>query len=583
MDFKDYDRLAEFRNLLLAWHGKCGRQLPWRKKRTAFQILIAEVLLQQTDAGRVWPVYEAFVERFPNSKSLNRAPIKEIRRLIAPIGLPVRAKRLNKIAAILTEKYNGEVPKSLHALLELPGIGHYAAAATLCFAFGQATPLVDVNFARLYRRYFSMGASEKRPQRDVRLINLSKYIIPQQSATEFNYAILDFAATICTENRPKCKCCLLRETCAAPLNTLESEKLGIDLFAGAGGLSLGASSAGLVLAYAIEGECRAATTYEFNFPHTAVAKEYIKEGDAASLCKKLGISQSSIDVLITGPPCQGFSISNLRTRNNANPDNHAWRIIVDFIHYLRPHGVIIENVGGMGTYRNGEVTAKIRQILSNFGYNCRMFKLDAADFGVPQYRKRLFIVAVDQGVLPEEIPTNHSPIVTVGMAIKDLPMVPNDNKTDQQPYRLYGAALSQYQRKMRKRNKGIVRNCLTSKNTDLIVRRFAAVPQGGNWEDIPKDLFTTYSKPENCHRWLYRRLSEDRPSVTISNFRKNMLIHPWLDRTLSVREATRLQGFRDDFVFLGNLRSQQQQVANAVPPQMAESVTRMVLKILGRN
>lgn len=244
MDFKHYDRLTEFRNLLLEWHEKCGRQLPWRKQRTAFQILLAEVLLQQTDARRVWPVYESFLERFPNSKSLDRASLKEIRYLIEPIGLPVRAKRLKQIAAIVTEKYNDEVPKSLHALLELPGIGPYAAAATLCFAFGQATPLVDVNFARLYRRYFGLEANGRRPQRDVRLFNLSKYLIPQQAAAKFNYAVLDFAATICTDNSPKCRCCPLKETCAASLNALKNEKLGLDLFAGSGGLSLGASSAG---------------------------------------------------------------------------------------------------------------------------------------------------------------------------------------------------------------------------------------------------------------------------------------------------------------------------------------------------
>ncbi|MBA7538682.1 hypothetical protein ES705_30959 [subsurface metagenome] len=168
------------------------------------------------------------------------------------------------------------------------------------------------------------------------------------------------------------------------------------------------------------------------------------------------------------------------------------------------------------------------------------------------------------------------------MAISDLPFVPNGNKVDSYSYRIFGSALNKYQKKMRKDNMKFIRNCLTSLNTDLIVRRFSTVPQGGNWEDIPKELFTTYSKPQNCHRWLYKRLPENQPSVTISNFRKNMLIHPWLDRTLSVREAARLQGFPDSFIFQGNLRSQQQQVANAVPPQMAQAVIKALLKSLGR-
>ena len=166
------------------------------------------------------------------------------------------------------------------------------------------------------------------------------------------------------------------------------------------------------------------------------------------------------------------------------------------------------------------------------------------------------------------------------MAIGDLPMVLNGNRQDELPYKLNGAKLTRYQKNKKPKNCKIVKNCMATKHTGLIVRRFAAVPKGGNWQDLPKKLFNTYAKPENCHRWLYRRLSEDHPSVTISNFRKNMLIHPWQNRTLTVREAARLQGFNDRFIFHGNLRSQQQQVANAVPPQMAAAVIRTISKLI---
>ena len=146
--------------------------------------------------------------------------------------------------------------------------------------------------------------------------------------------------------------------------------------------------------------------------------------------------------------------------------------------------------------------------------------------------------------------------------------------------RCHGAALSLYQRTARDRKRRKVRNCRCSKSTPLVLERFAHVPPGGNWQNVPESLFAGYAHLHNCHRWLYRRLAEDVPSVTISNFRKNMLIHPWQDRTLTVREAARLQGLPDSFVFIGNLQAQQQQVANAVPPAMAEAVTSAVLRTM---
>ncbi|MFH1884631.1 MAG: DNA (cytosine-5-)-methyltransferase [Planctomycetota bacterium] len=582
--FPSREKIGHFRKSLLAWFEKCGRRFPWRMKVSPFQILVAEVLLQQTDAHRVWEFYESFIRRFPTSMSLARATLPEIRRFIEPIGLLYRAERLKQIAVILTNKYDGVVPESYKALLEMPGIGPYAAAAIMCFAFGKVIPFQDVNFSRFYGRYFGLDLNMVRPQRDQRLFRLAQSVLPDQASASFNYAVLDFAALICTRNRPKCRCCVLRGTCSSTHNSPSTIKIGIDLFSGAGGLALGASSAGLVLAYGMEGDEKVAGTYEFNFPRTAVVKQFLKEGDAMSVCTSLGIAPGSIDIVMAGPPCQGFSISNLRTRNDANPSNHTWRIIIEFVKYLKPHGVIIENVCGMRSYRHGEVTGEIRTELVNQGYDCKILELNAVDFGVPQNRRRLFITAVDRGTLadlPDAIAKRYSKPVSVSMAIKDLPLAPNGNKVDGLPYKLFGSALVSYQKLMRKGAGKTVRNCLTSLNTDLIVQRFSLVPQGGNWENIPENLFTTYSNPENCHRWLYRRLSDKHPSVTISDFRKNMLIHPWLNRTLSVREAARLQGFHDRFIFHGNLRSQQQQVANAVPPQMAKAVIEIVLEILG--
>jgi len=354
----------------------------------------------------------------------------------------------------------------------------------------------------------------------------------------------------------------------------------IDLFCGAGGFSVGAKKAGLKMRCAFDSDEKALGTYHLNFSEAATELTDLITQKAADVCERNDLKPGDVDVVLAGPPCRGFSISNLRTRNEENPLNHAWRSVVAYARYLRPQSVIIENVAGIETYNQGATVKQIHRSFARIGYRTKRYLLDAADFGVPQRRKRVFFVATADGGLPESILPRRQDTTTVGMALSDLPSLVNGNTVDALPYRLHGAALCRYQKSMRAGKSRRVKNCLSSSSTPLIQRRFASVPQGGNWSDIPRALFNTYRRPENCHRWLYRRLADDIPSVTISNFRKNMLIHPWENRTLSVREAARLQGIRDNFLFTGNLQSQQQQVANAVPPALAEAVCRAVLAAL---
>ena len=200
--------------------------------------------------------------------------------------------------------------------------------------------------------------------------------------------------------------------------------------------------------------------------------------------------------------------------------------------------------------------------------------LNAADFGVPQKRERLFIVASKHGIAFDfpigKFADKH---VTVAEAFHDLPKLQNGSTEAKLNYKK--KAVSEYAKSLRG-NKRIVTQNYISKNSDLIIQRYKHIKQGNNWQDIPIELMSNYKDHTRCHGSIYRRLSEDKPAVIISNYRKSMMIHPTEDRGLSVREAARLQSFPDHYQFIGSLDQKQQQVGNAVPPLLAEAIFKKI-------
>ena len=210
----------------------------------------------------------------------------------------------------------------------------------------------------------------------------------------------------------------------------------------------------------------------------------------------------------------------------------------------------------------------------NAGYKTNHFVLNSADYGVPQKRNRLFIIGSLHGVqigAPEMTVNKH---VTVAQAFKDLPNLENGDAPDEKEYATH--ARTRYAKALRGNLKKCHSNLVTN-NAPQIIERYSHIPQGGNWEDIPKHLMKNYTDVTRCHTGIYRRLKENEPSVVIGNFRKNMLVHPWKNRGLSVREAARLQSFPDWFRFAGSIGFQQQQVGNAVPPLLAKTVFDTIL------
>jgi DNA (cytosine-5)-methyltransferase 1 len=341
---------------------------------------------------------------------------------------------------------------------------------------------------------------------------------------------------------------------------------GIDVFSGAGGMSTGAMECGVNVKYAVEFDRDAAATFALNHPKTKLFQDDVRAINAAQF---KSLNKKSPVILFGGPPCQGFSTSNQKNRDLDNDKNWLFREYLRLTREAKPDWIIFENVKGLIETEGGYFLDAVLRGFKKAGYTTSHFVLNSADFGVPQKRNRLFIVGSRHGVeidVPKASTQRH---VTVRQAFNDLPELENGDSPDEISYKT--AARTRYAKLLR----GSLATChnnLVTDNAPHIIERYSHIPQGGNWQDIPSHLMKNYTDRTRCHTGIYRRLKENEPSVVIGNFRKNMLVHPWKDRGLSVREAARLQSFPDSFRFVGSIGFQQQQVGNAVPPLLAKAV-----------
>lgn len=346
--------------------------------------------------------------------------------------------------------------------------------------------------------------------------------------------------------------------------------IGVDLFAGAGGMALGAKLAGINICLAVESDRNAIKTYRYNNPDVKIFGKDIR------ILKKIDLPANGTNTIVFGgPPCKGFSISNQITRNISNPSNWLFLEFIRIVDLLKPDWMVFENVRGIIGTEKGYFLKKIKSYFNNLGYVTSIWILNAADFGVPQIRHRLFIVGSKHGILVEKPRPLLKEHIAVKQAIFDLPDLPNGASINYMAYK--SEPMSEYGYLMRGHLNESA-NHLVTKNAPHVIIRYKYILQGGNWKNIPAKLMSNYTDRTKCHTGIYHRLREDRPSVVIGNYRKNMLIHPRQDRGLSVREAARLQSFPDWYEFKGTIGFQQQQVANAVPPLLATTVFKSILR-----
>jgi A/G-specific adenine glycosylase len=204
-----------FRRRLLEWYRKNGRDLPWRQTRDPYRILVSEVMLQQTQVDRVLPKYHEWLEKYPTLGALAAAPEDEVSATWRPLGYNIRPQRLHAIARESVTRYGGELPGDEATLRSFKGIGAYTAGAVLSFAFGQRAAILDTNVARVLFRVFVGRGDPKSHAMRRHLWDVSRTVLPMRHVFDFNQALMDFGATLCTARKPQCPTCPLRTACAA--------------------------------------------------------------------------------------------------------------------------------------------------------------------------------------------------------------------------------------------------------------------------------------------------------------------------------------------------------------------------------
>ena len=207
--------VARFQRRLLAWYARHGRDLPWRRTRVPYRVLVSEIMLQQTQVERVLPKYREFLRRWPTLRRLATASADEVRRAWYPLGYNVRPVRLHAIARESVARYHGRLPDTSDGLRALPGVGRYTAGALLSFAFGRDAAVLDTNVRRVLTRVFLGPRRTARLRGDRALWALAERLVPRGRAYDFNQALMDFGATWCKPRRPRCSPCPMRSFCAS--------------------------------------------------------------------------------------------------------------------------------------------------------------------------------------------------------------------------------------------------------------------------------------------------------------------------------------------------------------------------------
>ncbi|PAC84663.1 DNA cytosine methyltransferase [Bacillus subtilis] len=348
----------------------------------------------------------------------------------------------------------------------------------------------------------------------------------------------------------------------------------VDLFSGVGGLSLGFRQAGFNIVIANEIDSDISRAYEMNHPEGKMINEDITKLEIESVFSEY---KGKIDVVIGGPPCQGFSQKGAR-RILDDERNFLFKYYLKVVDYLRPKYFLMENVPNLLTANRGSFKQDIYHEFENIGYQLDSAILNAFDYGVPQTRRRAFILGKLNGAI--SLPLGFFDKVTAWDAISDLAFLNSGEGSEEQDY--LSPALTPYQKKLRERSVKLF-NHVATKHSNLAIERMQLVPPEKGKESLPKEHLT-----KSIYSGTWSRIVKSDPSVTITTRfdtpSSGRFTHPYLHRAITVREAARLQSFPDNFIFYGPKTSQMKQVGNAVPPLLANRIAETIkLDIIKNN
>ena len=377
----------------------------------------------------------------------------------------------------------------------------------------------------------------------------------------------------------------------------------LDLFAGAGGMTLGFKHAGIESVGAIEIDRFAAETFKYNFPNIPIYQRDIysfSDEEVFNLFK-------GVDIVAGGPPCQGFSVAGPSQYGIIDKRNSLIMEFYRFINILRPRFCVLENVKGIlsGKMNSSQKALSVYlDAMSHIGYTNKVYLLQAANFGVPQYRERIVVLSsLDKNKLPESIIGDYNGEdnwIKVKDVFGDLPLVQaGEGTNDLVPYA--AKAKSGYQELMRIGSNGVT-NHVAMKHTQRLIDRFASIPQGGSLLDAPSQFGQRQRNGQELdvrkrYKTNNQRLHPDRVSFIVTASFQSTFVHPYLNRNLTAREGARLQSFPDSFFFCGPRTlmsksllarenrldeiglSQYNQIGNAVPPRMAEGIAKSILSL----
>lgn len=582
--------------------------------------LVYVMLSRKTPIRIAAKLFHRLKSTFPSWKMMLDADVKIIRRAIQGGGLETtRAKDLQTALAIIQKTFgrvslNGirkwSNQRCLTFLTGLPGVGTKSALCVMMYALGRKVFPADAHCIRILKRLGVIG--ERLEHRPAQRALLKK--IPREYAYKLHVNLVAHGQTVCRANNPRCNLCPIRLFCVTyrkkqqEVWTKDKESPTVlDLFCGVGGTSLGLQQAGYRILAALDQDRWAIRNFCLNHPELpnkyALAEDIRKPVTFRKL-KRL-LRHEKVDVVIGGPPCQGFSMigERIRGRNGSQrfidkPGNKLYREFVHYVNRLNPRVVVMENVPALYTFRKGYYKRQIIQDLSK-RFAVEALEVDACNFGVPQNRKRVLFIGVNVrkcggrekaisivSSISDALKNHHSNSYTIQNAIADLPRLGQSDGREVVRRDVRGRR-AKYAQEMGSNTLPVILNHVARPLNVRDQLLYQLLKPGEKACDaIDKyDARHLMAYRTDIFDDKYRRLRMNAPSPTIMahlSHDGHMYIHPdrAQNRSITVREAARIQSFPDDFIFFEPRTYQFRHVGNAVPPLLAKGIGIVLNKYL---